>query len=156
LHLPDPDKLGPAFRAMSASVTAAPKNAKHKPELSVANSLWMQKGHPWKKDYLSRTRDDFHAGLFDVDFAHDTEATRGRINKWVEKETHDRIKDLVPQGAIDRDTQMVLVNAIYFKTQWAEAFKKENTNPADFTLANGQKIKTPLMHQQNKYWLREE
>lgn len=155
LHLPEPDKIGPAFRAMSASIISPP-NMKHRPELSIANSLWVQKGHPWKKDYLSRTRDDFHAGLFDVDFTRDAEAARGRINNWVEKETRDRIQDLVPQGMIGRDTQMVLANAIYFKSQWAEAFKKTDTKPEDFTLASGQKVKIPLMHQQNKFWLREE
>jgi serpin B len=155
LHLPESEKLGPAFHAMTASVTTAPLGTRHKPELSVANSLWMQKGHPWKKDYLARAREDFRAGLFDVDFKNDTESARGRINRWVEKETRDRIKDLVPPDAINSDTQMVLANAIYFKAHWADEFKKSNTKPDDFTLASGQKIQVPLMYQQNKFWLEE-
>ncbi len=116
---------------------------KHKPELSVANSLWIQKDHPWKKDYLARFRDDFRAGLFDVDFQGNADTTRERINRWVEKKTHDRIKDLLPREAITGDTQMILVNAVYFKAKWVHEFKKSNTQPEDFTLANGQKIKVP-------------
>ncbi|MCI0703177.1 MAG: serpin family protein [Planctomycetia bacterium] len=153
LHLPESEKLGPAYRAMTASVTTPPRSAKHKPELSVANSLWMQKGHPWKKDFLTGARNNFKAGMFDADFVSDPESGRGRINRWVEKETRERIKDLVPLGALDRNTRMVLANAIYFKAKWAEPFKKEKTEELDFTLTAGMKVRTPIMHQRGEFWL---
>lgn len=155
LHLPAPEKLGPAFHAMTTSVTAPPRSAKHKPELSVANSLWMQKGHPWKKDFLTHAQNDFRAALAEVNFR-DSEAVRQRINRWVEKETHNRIKELVPPASISFLTRMVLVNAIYFKAHWAEAFKKENTSPAAFTLLNGRKIQVQTMYQQSAFSLLED
>jgi serpin B len=154
LHLPEPEKLGPAFRALTAGVTAPPRDAAHRPELSVANSLWAQRGHPWKKEYLARAREDFRAGLFDADFEGHPDGARGRVNRWVEKETRDRIRELVPAGALDRETRLVLANAIYFKARWLAEFQKEGTRPEDFTLADGRKVKAPLMHQRGAFVLR--
>ncbi|MDA0591438.1 MAG: serpin family protein, partial [Planctomycetota bacterium] len=42
-------------------------------------------------------------------------------------------------------TRLVLTNAVYFKGDWAEKFDSSSTQDADFTLADGKKIKTPLM-----------
>jgi serpin B len=154
LHLPAGDTFGKAYGAMTESVLRSPPGAKHRPELSVANSLWLQKGHPFKKEYLARARDDFRASLFETDFADAGTASR-RINRWVEKETRDRIKDLLSADALGGDTQMVLANAIYFKAHWAAPFKKENTRPEDFTLTGGQKVKAPTMYEQSNFSLLE-
>jgi serpin B len=155
LHLPENGLIGDrrAFRQMTESVARAPRGAKHRPELSVANSLWLEQGHPWKKEFLAAGREDFRAGLFDVNFRGNPEGARTGINRWVEKETHDKIKDLMPSGSVDTNTRIVLANAIYFKARWAESFKKENTRPEDFTLAGGQKVRAPLMHQQGEFRL---
>lgn len=37
------------------------------------------------------------------------------INNWVANKTEGRIKDVIPRGAIDELTALVLVNTIYFK-----------------------------------------
>lgn len=152
LHLPDEKKLGPAFRAMTASVNAPPFDAKKKPELSVANALWVQKGRTWKTDFFTHARDDFHAAAYEVDFAQNAETACGQINQWVDKETRGRITDLIPPDRISRETRMVLANAIYFKANWAEAFDKLSTKLDDeFTLASGRKVKTPIMYRRSDF-----
>ena len=42
------------------------------------------------------------------------------INKWVEEQTHNKIKDLIPASILDKDTMLVLVSALYFKASWYE------------------------------------
>ena len=66
--------------------------------LNVANRLWGQQGYHFLPDFLAVTRDFFHAELAEVDFIGHTELARETINEWVEKETQDKIKDLVTRG----------------------------------------------------------
>ena len=46
----------------------------------------------------------------------------------------ERIKDLFPKDSLDSSTALVLVNAVYFKGQWNQKFKKENTVEEKFWL----------------------
>lgn len=46
------------------------------------------------------------------------------INEWIANKTENRIKETLPDGSIDSDTILVLVNAIYFKvSKGAEKYK---------------------------------
>ncbi len=114
-------------------------------DLSVANAIWAQKGYPWHKEFIELTRKHYGAGTVETNFAK-SEAARKQINDWVEKETNEKIKDLIPTNAIDALTRMVLVNAIYFKGDWKYQFDKKETKDAPFTRANGTKADVPLMH----------
>jgi len=49
---------------------------------------------------------------------------RQTINSWVERQTQNKIRDLVRQGAINKLAELVLVNAVYFKGDWARRFDK--------------------------------
>lgn len=155
LYDPDP-QIAKEYSALAASVMKQPEKAKRRQELSVANSLWMQKGRPWRAAYLATAREDFRAGLFEADFARNPDAATDRINRWVEKETRDRIQKLIGPGTLTPDTRLVLANAIYFKARWEAEFKKKDTEPQDFTRLDGTKVKAPLMFQKDGFNLREE
>jgi serpin B len=120
-------------------------------QLSTANSLWGQKGYGFLPDYLDRVKKSFGAGLTEVDFLKDTEGSRKAINAWVEKETQEKIKDLIPPGGLDAQTRLVLANAIYFKAAWLWQFKKEVTKDDDFAVADGEKVKVPMMYQTERF-----
>ena len=124
--------------------------------LRVANRLWGQKGFPFLASYLTLTRQEYGAELGVVDYVGQTEAARQEINAWVEKQTADKIKDLLPVGVLDRTTRLVLTNAIYFKGDWSSPFKKEQTHDEDFAVSATQKVKVPLMHQKGSYPYAEE
>jgi serpin B len=89
----------------------------------------------------------YGAGLNVVDFAGATEKARVTINDWVEKKTEDRIKEILPIGAIDGDTRMVLVNAVYFNASWAKKFEPSATAPAPFTRSDGSVAQVSMMHE---------
>jgi serpin B len=114
-------------------------------ELSVANALWGQKGLPWKADFLALQNDRFGAGFHEADFRANPDAERERINKWVEAQTRDKIKDLLQKGTVDASTRMVLTNAVYFKGKWATEFKKDATRDGPFHLADGSTVQVPFM-----------
>jgi serpin B len=145
LHLPaDPAKANAGFKGLLAALNGEGKKDRGY-ELSVANALWGMTGYPWRKDFLTVTKENFGAGLEQVDFADELTA-RKTINAWVEKETKEKIKDLIPSGVLDPLTRMVLTNAVYFKGQWEVEFDKKRTKDGPFTLADGKKADVPLMH----------
>jgi serpin B len=115
-------------------------------QITVANALWGEKTYPFKQTYIDRVSGFYGTGaLQPADFKGAFDAERVRVNTWVEKITRERIKDLLPAGSLNRYTRLVLANAIYFKGEWVQPFKKEKTQKEDFTLANGQKVKVSLM-----------
>ena len=120
-------------------------------KLHVANALWGQKGEPWLAEFLTTTQTNYGAGLREVNFAGAPEAARMTINKWVEKQTAEKIKELLKKPHIDRETVLVLTNAIYFKGDWASQFDKKLTKDAPFKLSADKSVKVPLMHRKDDY-----
>jgi serpin B len=119
-------------------------------EIRVANALWGEKTYPFQKEFIETVAKHYDTGgVFPVDFRNAFDDARLEINGWVEAQTNDRIKDIIPPGALDDTTRLVLTNAIYFKGEWATPFKAEQTKDRDFTLADGEKVKTPIMHAPN-------
>ncbi len=115
--------------------------------LKIANRLFGEKSYSFEKAYLQTTGDMFGAPLEPTNFKGAAEAGRKHINGWVEKQTQDRIKNLIPQGSIDADTRLVLVNAIYFLGNWETPFTKAATRPAPFYLTPEKPKDVPTMHQ---------
>jgi serine protease inhibitor len=117
-------------------------------ELRVANALWAEKTYPFQNSYLETIRTHYGTGAaFPVDFVHDFEGVRQRINGWVEEQTRNRIKNLIPPKAVDENTRLVLTNAIHFKGEWADPFDSRLTKEQPFFLARGTSL-VPLMHAQ--------
>jgi len=116
--------------------------------LTVANSLWGQRGYRWLDAFLAAVRRGYGGDLRSVDFAAATEAARREINAWVEDQTKRRIRDLVPMGGLDPLTRLALVNAIWFKGQWAARFETANTTAAPFHVGAAETATAHFMHRQ--------
>lgn len=120
-------------------------------ELSSPNALWLQKDYDFRQEYLDLIKQNYDSKLEEMDFSNDPDAAIKAINDWVSTETKERIKELVNAGVINNLTRLVLTNAIYFKAEWQSQFTKEATRPQDFTLSDGNKMKTPMMNQTARY-----
>ena len=120
-------------------------------ELVAANRLWGQKGYTFLPDFLSLLKANYGAGLEQLDFTADTEVARKAINVWIEKQTRDKIQDLIKPGVLPAQTGLVLTNAIYFKGKWAEKFRKEATREWDFFVTPETKVIAPFMYQEAEF-----
>jgi serine protease inhibitor len=116
--------------------------------LSVADSLWVDSRRATlQPDYVKRTQASYDAELADLDFSNPSAASR--INSWASKETHGRIPKVIER--IDPADVALLLNAVYFKGQWAQKFDKANTQKRDFTLAGGAVKQVPRMRQSGRF-----
>jgi serine protease inhibitor len=146
----DGDRLHRSFAKVNADVNGA--GSKGGAELYVANALWTQTGLATLPDFQATVRTLYGAGLTPLDFMQAPEKARMTINAWVEQQTRDRIKDLIPEGALKPSTRVVLTNAIYFKGKWKYAFPEAATRNDTFTLSTGKTVgDVPLMNQKGAF-----
>lgn len=115
--------------------------------LSEANSLFPQKGFRLSSAWLRDISRHYGAAITPVNYLTETEKARVTINRWVEKKTRERIRDLIGPGILDAMTRLTLVNAVYFNGDWEKPFRKENTVEAPFRTGTGTTAVTPFMHQ---------
>jgi len=120
-------------------------------ELRIANALWVQKDYQFLKEFLYIIQNVYRAQLDHVDFAAAHEAARRAINRWVEQQTDQKIKDLIRPGVLNALTRMVLVNAIYFKGFWDSQFKEKDTQELEFWISPQSNLKVPMMHQEHRF-----
>lgn len=116
-------------------------------DLSTANQLFGQQGFGFEQPFLDRLAAEYGAGMRLVDYATAAEDARGQINDWVGDQTRDRIPELIPQGAIDADTRLVLTNAIYLNAPWMTPFEEGATDEGSFTRLDGSEVTADFMHQ---------
>ncbi|MDH7489164.1 MAG: serpin family protein [Anaerolineae bacterium] len=149
------DRLHPAFNLLDQALASRGAGAKSKDgkpfRLSVANSLWGQAGYKFLPAFLDTLAENYGAGLRLVDFHSAPEAARKTINDWVSDQTEGKIKDLIPQGAIDALTRLVLANAIYFNAAWMYPFDKDATQDGPFYLLDGSQVTVPMMRQDKHF-----
>jgi serpin B len=113
--------------------------------LDAANALFGQESMAFEQPFLDTLAREYGAGMRTVDYAGATEAARGVINGWTAEQTRDRIEEIIPSGALDPLTRLVLVNAIYLKAPWERPFEKGLTQDGPFHLEDGSTVTVPMM-----------
>jgi serpin B len=149
------DKLHPAFNWLDAELAGRGEGSKGKDgegfRLNVVNAIWGQKDYEFLSSFLDILAENYGAGLRILDFMTDTEKSRLTINDWVSDQTEGRIEDLIPQGALNELTRLVLTNAIYFNAAWAYPFDEDMTADGQFYLLDGGQVSVPMMKQTESF-----
>ncbi|XP_016125795.1 leukocyte elastase inhibitor-like isoform X3 [Sinocyclocheilus grahami] len=119
--------------------------------LKLANRLYGEKTFGFLPEYLDYTLKLYHAELQAVDFIGASDKSRQLINKWVEEQTENKIKDLLQPGVINGLTRLVLVNAIYFKGTWMHTFEALNTREMPFKINQNEHRPVQMMYQKEMF-----
>lgn len=147
-----PDRLHPAFNALDLALASRKQQGGQGADgkgfrLNIVNDLWGQADFSFQPEFLDLLSANYGAGMRLVDFTQDSEDARQAINDYVAEQTEGRIKDLIPAGAVDPMTRLVLTNAIYFNAAWQHPFAEEMTEPAPFTRLDGSQVEVQMMRQ---------
>jgi serpin B len=150
LHFTLPEaQLNPAFDKLDLAIEATPPNAQGSDgtpfALSLADSLWGDEHVTFGQSFVNTLAADYGASLRTVDFVDNAAAAETAINGWVSTETNGKINPLLGPGAVNQNTELVLVNTVYFNAAWASPFNKAATAPATFTRADGTTVQAPTM-----------
>ncbi len=149
------ERLHPAFNWLDAELASRGEGAQGKDgegfRLNIVNAIWGQKDYEFLPAFLDILAENYGAGLRILDFITETEKSRLTINQWVSDQTEGRIEDLIPQGAIDALTRLVLTNAIYFNAAWEYPFDEDMTADGPFYLLDGGQVTVPMMKQTESF-----
>jgi serpin B len=119
--------------------------------LNIANRLFAQKGYDFRQDFLSLVKQNYDAAFEPIDFTASPSAAAQHINKWVADQTRDKIRDLIPENALNKLTRLVLANALYLKAAWADAFSAKTTQPESFHVRGGAPTNVPMMRKTARF-----
>lgn len=109
--------------------------------LTSANALWISDHLALRDEYKTCIKNSFQGELSNIDFTNEIESV-DLINQWADDKTNGKIKKIINE--INKETMMILTNAIDFKGDWEKKFEKNMTYDAPFY---GERTKLPTMHQ---------
>ncbi|XP_067418684.1 serpin B6-like [Emydura macquarii macquarii] len=119
--------------------------------LRIANRLFGEKMFKFVAQFTESCQKFYHAELEQVDFSGAAEDSRKHINAWVEEKTEGKIQNLLAQGIVNSMTRLVLVNAIYFKGNWANQFNKDRTLERQFKINKNETKPVQMMFKKAKF-----
>ena len=116
----------------------------NKVTLNIANAIFLNKDWTLKQQFTQDMQTYYDAKAEALDFM--APETLDHINGWCSEKTNGMIPTILDE--IDPAIMTYLLNAIYFKADWASKFDPKNTKDETFTTENGNSsINIPMMHQ---------
>ncbi|MBD5171795.1 MAG: serpin family protein [Bacteroidales bacterium] len=106
-----------------------------------ANSIWFTPSQKVLTEFSRNVSDWYGADLFNSYEKNDKGLQE--INSWVSSNTSGLITNYLDEPP---RFAPIVVNALYFKSEWKEKFPKDRTADAIFTNAGGDKVSVPFMN----------
>jgi len=113
-------------------------------DFRIANSIFYRNEFaPFvEPTFLSESKSFFDATAAGLDFQ--SPSALSTINDWAKTATNGKIPKVL--DGIDDELVMILMNAIYFKGDWRQAFDPKKTSNAPFTPEGRAAVSVPMMH----------
>lgn len=118
-------------------------------QLAFANGLWADKSVLFNPLFVQIIADYYDASANTLDFG--AGAAVEIINEWTRAHTLGKIDSVIESSDLGSQTSCVVVNAAYFKGDWAAPFDIGATTEGLFHLQNKRKKAVQLMSQVNAY-----
>jgi len=137
LGLSDSDVTRAQYSALTSSLRSGSA------QLFIANELALAQGFKPKPAFTRSLGNGYN--VREYDFANKRIDSVRQINENIQQNTGGHITDLLLEDDVDELTQLVLLNAIYFKAQWKTAFNPEDTFSATFNSPISGPVNTSFM-----------
>lgn len=135
--------------ALAADIAAQLEKTGGSTKLDLANSIWTDDDKAViEEEWLKTVKAYFGPDIYSADLPSD--GALKAINKWVNDKTNGMIPKLHDEN-YDKDTIMVLLNALYMKAEWAHKFEGQDTYDREFTKADGSTVTVPFMNMFEAY-----
>ncbi|XP_064292670.1 uncharacterized protein LOC128678492 [Plodia interpunctella] len=133
-----------AAASIYKNVTQDVKSRKSNNLLKLATNIFIADAFQVNPTFKSIALNSFNSELTPMRFVVPERAAQ-MINNWVADKTSNKIIKLVSSDSIDENTQLMLVNAVYFKGAWDLKFNPDVTQLGTFHLSDRSQQKVPFM-----------
>lgn len=117
----------------------------------AANRLYIQKGYPMNASFTDAMQKYFISTPEYRDLKMEHEKARREINDWVAKITNGKIRDLLPKENSLMEKRIVIVNAVFFKGKWKNAFHTRLTKSIAFNVNPKKSVNVEMMIKRAHY-----
>lgn len=141
LHISEFDKpaMREVYKNLAASLISEPESA----ELRLANAFFYDEARVFtSQDFVSNIGAHYGAEIINRDFS--SPDAPDAVNAWVAQQTEGKIKEVIDD--IKPEQVAFLLNALYFRSDWADGFSEEATRPSAFTCSDGTVAETDMMY----------
>ncbi|KAH8257609.1 hypothetical protein KR038_011873, partial [Drosophila bunnanda] len=120
----------------------------HPYTLEVYNYLLVNNEYKVKVTFKEQAARYFEGTTDSVDMK-DSKKVTLKINKWMNDRTHGRVQTLATN--VGPDVKAILMNAIYFKGQWAKKFNPSLTEQENFHVSATKSVPVQMMAMQGRF-----
>ncbi|XP_063903625.1 antichymotrypsin-2-like [Zophobas morio] len=142
LQLPEESKIKEEFKKLLSDFIVHNENY----IVATANKVYIRDNFPIKEEFKTIATNYFSSYLENINFKNGTAAAQ-TINKWIEEQTDNKIRDLITSDALSEATAAVLINALYFKARWLTPFFLPSTRKNKFHLKAGKFVEVDTMYE---------
>ncbi len=122
------------LNALNKRLLSELPKADKKTAFRSANSLWLNNGFNILPAYSRSMADFYRTDVATVDLT--TDVAVKKINDWCSLKTDGMIPSVI-NSPYSGDIVFIILNALYFKSEWQQPFKTENTVSKEFTNSDG-------------------
>lgn len=141
LHLPNNTRqLQNSFKTLLPTLTRSKLYT-----LKIANKMYIKNKYRIKSKFKKLAKEIYKAETESIAFSNKRKAAK-KINRWVEKRTKNKIRNLISPKSLNKKTRVVLVNALYFKAQWSVQFDHLLATKNNFYKIDNERIEVEMMH----------
>ncbi|XP_074704281.1 serpin B5 [Strix aluco] len=128
LHLQDVKDVSFGFQTVTSDVSKLSSFF----ALKMVKRLFVDKSLNPTTDFVNSTKRPFPSELELVEFKEKTEETRQKINKSLSELTDGKMETILNEDSVNDQTQILLVNAAYFVTNWMKKFPEAEVKECPF------------------------
>ncbi|XP_064540724.1 serine protease inhibitor 42Dd [Drosophila montana] len=118
--------------------------------MRIATGLYVKQDQELCPDFNLQAGEFFNTQADTLNFA-DAEGAMRQVNKWLERQTFNTVRDLLTPASFNVESNVILVNSLYFRAKWAKQFSVAHTSLADFAISEEQKMQLPMMRQAGQF-----
>lgn len=142
----DISEVNTYFKSLLKSLVSIDEKVK----LSIANMAVLNNNYNIESSFATSLQNYYDAFVNPIDF-NNIDNAKKIINEWCNNKTNGEITELPALEKLSNTSVVVLLNALYFKGEWASRFEPVSTTSEKFTDINGVVSMLPTMKQTSKY-----